>query len=260
MPGIDLEADCALIAGAGFEAVEGYLGDDEAAVAAFSKAAGAVGLAWIAQIHTRRDGQADACDRLARHYRAAAGLGAILVNLHTGSDLLPEELNEPLFACARQLAEETGLPSVHETHRGRATWSVPATARLMDRHPDLRFCADLSHWCCVHESLLDRSRDVVERVLDLSLMVHARVGHSQGSQVADWRDPLCAAEFAAHLAWWDRAVAASRAGGYDLIICTEFGSTPYQPRLPYTGQPVSDGWDVNLSLMQYLRARYGGPQ
>jgi hypothetical protein len=256
MPGNDVVAQCAAIREAGFDAVEACLGDEDSAVEDLVGAAKAAGLGWIAQIHTRRSAGSQADVRLARDYRLAARMGASLVNLHTGCDLMPDEANDRLFERAGQLAAETGVPCVHETHRGRATWSVPATERLIQRHPNLRFCADLSHWCCVHESLLERSAEVVAQVLERSDLVHARIGHAEGPQVADWRDPRCARELAAHLAWWDAAVAQARRESRALTICLEFGGSPYQPCEPFTGLPLSDGWEVNLTLMQKLRSRY----
>ena len=155
---------------------------------------------------------------------------------------------------------------VAETHRGRATWNAPATEQLLNRHPDLRLCADLSHWCCVHESLLDRLTQPVAQALQRSDLIHARVGYSQGPQVPHWRAPEWQTELDAHLSWWDDIVAhhhsrdtaddSAAASDSPLIICPEFGPAPYQPLVPFTGLPVSDNWELNFSMMEMLRQRY----
>lgn len=37
---------------------------------------------------------------------------------------------------------------------------------------------------------------------------------------------------------------------------TEFGPPDYMPTVPYTRQPLSDQWAINVYMMQLLRKRY----
>jgi hypothetical protein len=60
-----------------------------------------------------------------------------------------------------------------------------------------------------------------------------------------------------HFAWWDRVVELKRAKGEVLTVLTEFGPPHYMPALPYTVQPVSDQWAINVHMMNLLRKRYG---
>jgi hypothetical protein len=48
-------------------------------------------------------------------------------------------------------------------------------------------------------------------------------------------------------------VAAHRqAGSPTFTITTEFGPDPYMPALPFTRQPVTSQWDVNVFMMELL--------
>ena len=48
-----------------------------------------------------------------------------------------------------------------------------------------------------------------------------------------------------------------RAAGAELLTMTsEFGPVPYTQTLPYTQQPVSNAWELNVAMLQLLRARY----
>ena len=124
-------------------------------------------------------------------------------------------------------------------------------------YPDLPLTADLSHWCCACESLLEDQPHTLAQVLPLVRHVHARVGHAQGPQVADFRAPEAKAALDAHLAWWDAIVALRRAAGAERMTFTpEFGPAPYTQTLPWTQQPVSDAWEQNVAMLQLLRQRY----
>jgi len=41
-----------------------------------------------------------------------------------------------------------------------------------------------------------------------------------------------------------------------LTVLTEFGPTDYMPSLPYTRQPLSDQWAINVHMLNLLRKRY----
>jgi hypothetical protein len=77
--------------------------------------------------------------------------------------------------------------------------------------------------------------------------------------VSDPRAPEWANALNAHLKWWDKIIAARRAEGLSQFTITpEFGPPPYLPTLPYTCQPVASQWDINVHMMNLLRARYAG--
>lgn len=214
------------------------------------------GLAFVAMITTEGATPEEHCTTLAERYRDAIRYRPLLVNCHTGRDIFPLDENLRIFRAALALEQETGVRIFHETHRGRATWSAPATREILHALPELRITADLSHWCCVHESLLEDQADTVALAIRHAGYIHARVGHREGPQVNDPRAPEWREEVERHLQWWER-IAAERAGAGDavLAVCPEFGPAPYLPALPFTGQPVTDLRAVIIHQMHQLRRR-----
>jgi sugar phosphate isomerase/epimerase len=189
-------------------------------------------------------------------YERALALRPLYLNSHTGSDHFTVEQNLALFDHAAALAAKAGLTVCHETHRSRALFSVPATMRFLAERPQLRLVADFSHWCCVHESLLEDQSEQVERAIRSSYAIHARVGHAEGPQVPDPRDPAWASHLATHLAWWQKIAEHRRAEGCEYLpVCPEFGPPPYMTLLPHTHQPIANLWEVNCFMRDWLKER-----
>jgi sugar phosphate isomerase/epimerase len=181
----------------------------------------------------------------------------IHINSQTGKDYFTAQQNRELLELAQDIARQHGVPIYHETHRSR--WSAhPALALPYLRElPDLLLTADLSHWCCACESLLADQPHTLAETLPRVRHIHARVGHEQGPQVADFRAPESQAALAAHLAWWDEVVRLRRAAGDERLTMTpEFGPAPYTQTLPYTGAAVSNAWELNVAMLALLRQRY----
>ena len=154
------------------------------------------------------------------------------------------------------LHEQSHVPIYHETHRSRILFAAPVARTFMEKIPDLRLTLDISHWCNVHESLLEDQVDTVAMALNRTDHIHARVGHQEGPQVNDPRAPEWNAAVQAHYAWWDRVVEQKKKEGKRLTILTEFGPSNYLPTLPYTRQPVADQWEINNYMLNTLRKRY----
>lgn len=179
------------------------------------------------------------------------------INSQTGKDFYSQAQNLELLALGQAIANEHDIPLYHEIHRSRFSGHPMLLWPYLDAMPDLRLTADLSHWCCACETLLQDQPDTLERVLPLVGHVHARVGHAQGPQVSDFRAPEFAAELAAHLGWWDRIVDLQRAAGAAFATFTpEFGPVPYTPTAPYTQAPLADAWALNVAMLELLRDRY----
>jgi hypothetical protein len=120
----------------------------------------------------------------------------------------------------------------------------------------LRITFDVSHWCNVHESLLDDQKETVEMTLQRVDHVHARIGHPEGPQVNDPRAPEWENAVKAHFAWWYKIAEIKKQKGEVLTVLTEFGPADYMPTMPYTRQPLADQWGINVYMMQQLRKRY----
>jgi hypothetical protein len=76
----------------------------------------------------------------------------------------------------------------------------------MEKHSSLRLTLDISHWCNVHESLLNDQLETVKLAISRTDHIHTRVGHAEGPQVNDPRAPEWKDAVSAHFGWWDQVV------------------------------------------------------
>lgn len=181
----------------------------------------------------------------------------IYINCHSGRDYFNYEDNKRLIDHTTALAKETGLKICHETHRSRMLYSAPVTRNFIEKNPSLRLTLDISHWCNVHETLLQDQKETVDLALQRVDHIHARIGHPQGPQVNDPRAPEWEVAVKAHFAWWDKVVEMKKKNGEVQTFLTEFGPPDYMPTEPYTRKPLADQWAINVHMMQLLRKRYG---
>ena len=87
--------------------------------------------------------------------------------------------------------------------------------------------------------------------------IHARVGHTQGSQVPDPRAPEWKDNLDRHISWWDQIIEKNKKRGLEeFTISPEFGPYPYMLPMPLTQQPITSQWDVNLFMKELLKERY----
>jgi sugar phosphate isomerase/epimerase len=217
-----------------------------------------LGMSIVAQQWTGGTTPLEHLQSLEEQYERNLELEPILVNSHTGKDYFTPAENATIFRRALELEEECGVPIAHETHRGRALFSTIATMELLDSFPGLHLTADFSHWCTVHESLLEDQAGAVERAIERVIHLHARVGHPEGPQVPDPRAPEWGDAVDAHFGWWSGIVEHHRRIGSKLLTITpEFGPPRYMQTLPYTRQPVADLWEIDRAMKDLLQSRLG---
>lgn len=215
------------------------------------------GLSLITQQYTWKATPELHLQSLESQFQTNAGLNSLMVNSHTGKDHYCFGLNSRFISRMEQLSSQTGVKVVHETHRGRFNFCTTATQLYLEAFPELRLCADFSHWVCVAESYLEDQQAIMDNAISRTDHLHARVGFHQGPQVNDPRVPEWQEALQIHLTWWDRIIQKQKAGGAgDFTITPEFGPFPYMPTLPFTRQPVTDLWEINLWMKDFLKARY----
>lgn len=252
-----VEAKLEKIKSGGFDGVELEVPLDVETCRRARKAADELGLLIVAQ-QWRTSGQtvAEHTASLEPQYERALILKPLYLNSHTGCDHFTLEENLAIFDHANALAAKHGIEVYHETHRGRALFSAPATMQFLAARPKLKLVADFSHWCCVHESLLADQTERVTRATQNAFAIHARVGHTEGPQIPDPRDPLWQPNLEAHLAWWKKIVAHRKAEGCAMLpVCPEFGPAPYMTLLPHSHRPIADLWEINCFMRDWLKER-----
>ncbi len=180
----------------------------------------------------------------------------LYINCHSGRDFFTYEQNNAFIEHTTEVTAKTGIKICHETHRGRMLFAAHITRNFIEKNPALRLTLDISHWCNVHESLLEDQTETVALALERVEHLHARIGHQEGPQVNDPQAPEWENAVKAHLNWWDKVMERKMKEGEIMTILTEFGPPNYLQTLPYTQQPVADQWAINVYMMKMLRKRY----
>jgi len=180
----------------------------------------------------------------------------IYINCHSGRDHFSYADNKLFMDFTSAEEKITGVPIYHETHRGRSLYAANITRSFIETISDLKLTFDVSHWCNVHESLLEDQVETVTMALPRVEHIHSRIGHEEGPQISDPRAPEWAHTVNAHLAWWDKVIERKKLKGERMTIMTEFGPPTYMPTLPFTNMPVANQWDINVYMMEMLKKRY----
>jgi Xylose isomerase-like TIM barrel len=187
----------------------------------------------------------------------AAGKKPLFINSQTGKDHFSFEENTALLVLAKNIAEKTGVKIIHETHRGKFSFAAHAIKNYLHQLPWLQLCLDVSHWCATAQTYLHDQPVALQLAIEKTAHIHARVGHTQGPQVPNPKDPLWKEAVDFHLGCWDKIINLKRESGATVMTITpEFGAPPYLTLLPFTHAPICNQWDINIYMMKLLKERY----
>lgn len=248
------------VRGAGFHGVEmSFSEEDPVSRDEKTAALKAAGLKLIAQHwETENPAPEEHLAEYTRRIRFLAGANPEFINSQTGRDFFDFKDNLRILAAAAGIAEETGIPIVHETHRGKLTFAAHVTAEFLDELPQMRLTLDVSHWFCVHERFLTDQPRSLTAAISRTHHIHARIGHTQGSQVTDFRMPEWKISLEAHLNIWERILILAKSEGRErLTVTPEFGPEPYMLNAPGTDIPLADQWTMNVEMMKLLKEHWG---
>jgi sugar phosphate isomerase/epimerase len=192
-----------------------------------------------------------------RRLRNLAATHPLFINSQTGKDYYSFDQNKGLFDLANQVSLETGIPILHETHRGKWSFAAHITKSYLERLPDLKIALDISHWCVTAESFLEDQEEAVQAAINATAHLHARVGYTEGPQVPDPRVPEWKSALEKHFIWWDQVFEkAAKEGKSYFTVTLEFGAPPYMVLHPKTGEPIVNQWEVNAWMMEAFKKRY----
>lgn len=154
-------------------------------------------------------------------------------------------------------AQAVGIDLLFETHRDCTLNDLHYTIQLLDRLPDLRLCADLSHFVIDREMrlpLTDRDAAHMQRILDASECFQGRIANREQVQVQigfpqhrAWVDQF--------LAWWEAGFRSWRArsnSDAELVFLCELGPPPYA-MTDRDQRELSDRWAEALQIREWVR-------
>ena len=258
MEGQNFEESIGLVKNAGFDGIEMSLPDNKSSLEKLNSILNDTGCNIVSQVRAEGQTPKEQLLSLEKGMQNAVQFEPLHVNVHCGKDYWPMVENLNVISGCQELAEKYKITVVHEIHRARATFCTTSTMEILDSIPDIRFTADFSHWCCVHNSLLQDQADFVNRIIDRSDYIHARVGSTTTPQITDPRAPEWKFAVEAHILWWQKIVDKHKSSNSEyLAICSEFGPPSYMVTLPYTKQPIANLWEINCYMKDILKSRFG---
>lgn len=194
------------------------------------------------------------CIRLQQRLEFLTKLKPNFINSHTGKDFFEFSENCKIIELTEQIARESGIPIWHEIHRGRFSFHLKTLHKYLDIFPKMKLIADFSHFCVVSESNLEDQKELLERVFPNIKHIHARVGFEQSPQVNNPFAPEWENHLNRYMNWWKRIIEIKSNQNAEYISITpEFGPFPYMPQEPFTLKPLSNQWEVNLEMKNYLQ-------
>ena len=184
-----------------------------------------------------------------------SSLKPLFISTQTGREYFTKEQIKACLQCCDLVSTASGIPIYQETHRNKWNYAVHRTAEILKENPNLLLTLDVSHWFCVSESYLEDQKEAVELAISHARHLHARVGHTQGSQVVDPRLPHYQEALNAHLAIWDKWIEERKKAVDSCTITPEFGPPPY---LINTSSKTDHQmqWELNLWMKNFLDKRY----
>lgn len=196
-------------------------------------------------------------DDLAPIIEFAVELRARMVNVISG--VMPIRPEDAVPVVRRWIAEaaECKMPLLFETHRDGLLNDLYYTLQLMELVPEMRLCADLSHFVVDRElraPVPERDQRYFSKVLNRSDCFQGRVANREQVQIQiDF--PQHHVWVAIFKAWWKEGMRAWRKRNNDdatLIFLCELGPPPYAIT-DGEQRELSDRWQESLQIRDWVR-------
>ncbi len=188
----------------------------------------------------------------------AATLNATQVNIIAQVMPLKAEDAAEIIDRWLSLARTYPFPVLMETHRNSTLNDLFYTLEVLNLVPDLRLCADLSHFVVDRElqlPLAEPDKGYFDRVIERSDSFQGRISNNQQVQIA--------LEFEQHaewvaqfLRWWEDGIAgwsARNDAHATLRFLVELGPPPYAIT-DAQQRELSDRWQEGLLIREWVEA------
>ncbi|SHF30753.1 hypothetical protein SAMN05444273_10581 [Litoreibacter ascidiaceicola] len=250
--GVKLPYDqvCDMVAGAGFDGMAIDLGASD------------VEVAHAVRPHMERNNLTPlivafpkTVESLEDTLKMAKDFGAPFVDVI--GQVMPIALDDmvPVIETWMEMSDKIGMPIQFETHRNCITNDLYTMLQLLGRIPDMRVCADLSHYVVDREfwyPLSDHDLGLISRVLERSDSFQGRVASRQQIQL-----PL---DFPQHQkwvelfkTWWREGMTSwrDRNATGDCIFLCELGPPEYA-MTGADGKELSNRWEESLQIKGWV--------
>ncbi len=189
--------------------------------------------------------------------KLAQDFDARLVNVIGGVMPIAAADAVPVIYRWMEDAEKIGLPLLFETHRDSLLNDLYYTLQVIDSIPEMRLCADLSHFVVDREfrnPIPERDQGYIRRVLERSDCFQGRIASREQIQIQ--------IDFPQHQQWveifkdwWKQGMRLWRqrnARNATLVFLCELGPPPYAIT---DGQrhELSDRWQESLQIRQWVQ-------
>jgi len=154
-----------------------------------------------------------------------------------------------------EMSEQEGMPIQFETHRNCITNDLYSTLCLLDAIPEMRMCADLSHYVVDREfwyPLSDHDLGLISRILERSDSFQGRVASRQQIQLQlDFPQNQKWVEL--FKGWWEEGFVSwqKRNAEGDCIFLCELGPPEYAMTGP-DGKEMSNRWEEALTIKGWV--------
>jgi hypothetical protein len=188
----------------------------------------------------------------------AAEMRSCTVNVISG--IMPIKPEDAVTDVRRWMGEasERDVPILFETHRDGLLNDLYFTLQLMDLIPEMRLCADLSHFVVDRElrsPIPDRDEAYIRSVLDRSDCFQGRIANREQVQIQinfpqhqEWVDIF--------KGWWKYGMREWRKRNDDdatLVFLCELGPPPYAITDREQNE-LSDRWQESLQIREWVTA------
>jgi hypothetical protein len=185
----------------------------------------------------------------------ALEMNACMVNVISGVMPLRPEDAVPVVQRWVQEAADRDMPLLFETHRDGLLNDMYYTLLLMDLVPEMRLCADLSHFVVDREMrnpIVERDQQYISRILNRSDCFQGRIANREQVQIQinfpqhqEWVEIF--------KSWWGEGMHAWRernADDAELVFLCELGPPPYAITDGEQSE-LSDRWEESLQIRDW---------
>ena len=180
---------------------------------------------------------------------------AALVNIIGGVMPIKPEESVPVIRRWIEEADQHGMSVLFETHRDSLLNDLYYTLQVLDLVPEMRLCADLSHFVVdreMRDPISARDQEYIERILQRADCFQGRVANREQIQV-QIEFPQHQEWVAIFKGWWKCGMRAWRRRNADdatLIFLCELGPPPYAIT-DARQHELSDRWDEALLIRRW---------